>query len=79
VDPFESRYEKRPVINLPRPATESERNEAIARYWKVRQRGGGTEAKEILLSCGILVMATLSCSFLAWVMLEYALREFSIV
>jgi len=57
---------------FPPPTTPEARERQIRNYW-VSRRSGAIDAKEVLISCGILVMAALSCAFLVWVLVEYAL------
>jgi len=58
------------AFSLPPPTETESRERQIRNYWESR-RSGCIDGKEILISCGILVMAALSCAFLAWVLIEY--------
>jgi len=61
---------------LPR-MTNEERKGWIAAYWKARKDGRGTNVKELLISCAILLITMMTASFLTWIMLENLIQLFS--
>lgn len=57
--------------------TEEQRRGWIETYWKARTDGRGTNVKELLISCAILLITMLTSSFVVWIILESVLRIIS--